>query len=264
MGVFVRVIDGHRAELENIERFEADAGAALFEKEGARRLDALDQPHEDGKRRQEDENDGDGYGDVERAFEDSIERTFEGFFPQADEADAGIFKKENGPFEAFRDVFFDVVDDEQADAELFALRADGGCLGDGVGHFQKDNLRGIRLVSEKCEIRGFAENGPRELDVGGGCIGHQADDVDAVLGFALDPREDVPGLGGAAEEQRVLPPSGVEEAGGDEAGKGEIERGERAVQDGDEGEKKDAGNGGVFLGDEKKQEDAEDGERLAK
>ena len=244
-------MDGHRAKFENIERFEADSGATLLEEERAARLGALDEPDENGNRRQDDENHRDRHDDVERAFEDAIERTFERFFPQADEADAGIFKKENGPFEALGDVFFDVVDDEQADAELLALRADGGGLGDGVGHFQEDDLGGIRLVGEQCEIGRFAEDGPGEIEIGGRGIGHEADDVDAVLGFALDPRKDAPGLIGGAEEEGVLVPARIEESGRDETGEGEIERGERAVKDRDEGEKEDAGNGGVFLGDKK-------------
>ena len=258
----VRVVDAHGAKFEDVEGLEADAGAALAEEEGPGGLGALEDGDEEAEDGEDEGDDWEGDGDVEDALEDAVEGALEGLFAEADEADAAVFKEEDWAIEVFGDVFLDVVDDEEADAELLALFADVGGVGDGVGHLEEDDLGGTGGVGEAVEFGDGADDGPREIGPGLGVVGDETDDIDAVLGFAGDPRHHAPSVGGSAEEECGFAPRGVEKLCGDEAGKGGVQRGEGAVEDGDEREKKDARDGGVLLRDEKEHEDAEDGERL--
>ena len=217
-----------------IESPETNTGAALAKEKRPRRLPAVDEPDEQGERREDEEDDGKGDGDVEKPFQDAVEGTFERLLPQADEAHASIFKKENRTLETFGNVFFDVIDDQQADAELFALRANRGRLRNRIGHFQQDDLGRAGDAGQLCQIGRPADNWPGKSVTRRGFVRDQADDIDTVLRFSLDPRHHASSLRHTSEQKRLLAPAGVEQRGSDEARERAIQGRERPVKNRDE------------------------------
>src|ERR1700688_50814 len=106
----------HRAEFINFELSILHPSAVLHMKERAGRLQSLRDENDRGQNRKNNEHDRQRDRNVDSAFQKSVQWIFERFFAQANETKAAILKVRHRMTQSF----FQVAQDEKADAELVA------------------------------------------------------------------------------------------------------------------------------------------------
>ena len=93
-----------------------NSGARLDVKKRAGRLQPLRDPDKQRQGRKNENHDRNGNGEIDCAFEKTVERIFQRFFAQSDEAKAVVFEMRD----RMAQFFFQIAHDEKPNAELIA------------------------------------------------------------------------------------------------------------------------------------------------
>jgi len=106
----------HRAKFVNLELSVLHSGAVLHVKERTGRLQSVRDENNHRQHRKDDEHDRERDRDIDRALEKSVQWIFQRLLAQPNESKAAIFKVRH----RMAQPFFEIAQDEQADAELIA------------------------------------------------------------------------------------------------------------------------------------------------
>src|SRR5438093_911309 len=101
------MVRAHGAELIDVELSILHAGARLDVKERSRRLKALRQPDNDCADREDDEHNRKADDEIERTFQEAVERILERLFAQRDEAEPVVLEMRHGVAQPFLEVAYD-------------------------------------------------------------------------------------------------------------------------------------------------------------
>src|SRR5438105_4007589 len=106
----------HRAKFVNSEPAILNPGANLLMEKRTRGLQALRDPNDDCYHRKYDDQDENGNDDIERAFDETIERVLQRFFAQGHETKSAVLEVDDGMTQCLRKV----AKDDQTHSEFVA------------------------------------------------------------------------------------------------------------------------------------------------
>ena len=151
-------------------------------KERAGRLQSLRDENDCGQHRKNNEHDRERDRDIDRTLEKPVQRIFQRFLAQSDKTEAAVFKVRH----RMAQPFFQIAQDEQADAKLIANLDDVLVRFGKEWEFEENDLSNVVIADDLFEVLGPSEEwNSRIVDLF--VVRNQTDGPQTDFGFALKP-----------------------------------------------------------------------------
>src|SRR2546430_8273361 len=144
----------HRAKFVNGESAILNSGTHLLMEKRPGRLQPLRDPDDDRHHRKHHGQNEPGNDEINRSFDETIERILQRFFAQGHETKSAVLEVDHRMTQRL----LQVAEYDQTHSEFIAC-FDDCAIGFGSREFQQDDLGGAAFTHDPVEIVGLAENG---------------------------------------------------------------------------------------------------------